>query len=113
MGDSGFTFNLKRCPEDQPHIKGYTPIKKKPSQERSEEEKIYNRKLASVRAVVENMIARLKKWRILKGVYRHFSPSRHNQIPMDLVVRVVFKLTAADLRRSPPRPAKWSPPTRM
>lgn len=108
MGDSGFIFNLKGCPEDQ-LINAYTPIKKKPNQERSEEEKSYNRRLASVRVVVENVIARLKKWRILKGVYRHFSPSKNNQIPMELVVRVVLKLTAADLKRSPPRPAKWSP----
>jgi hypothetical protein len=43
MGDSGFTFNLKRCPEDQLLIKGYIPIKKKLNQEKSEEEKIYNR----------------------------------------------------------------------
>jgi hypothetical protein len=109
MADSGFTPNPKSKPQLQ-KIKSYTPIRKPKGRERTQEDQIYNTKLSSVRAVIENVIARLKKWRILKGQYRHFSTAKNNQLDMNLVVRVVTKLTALDLKKSPPRSRNWSFP---
>jgi hypothetical protein len=53
--------------------------------------------------VIENVIAQLKKWRIIKGVYRHYVVTHHNQIDFNLVIRILVKLTAAKLQRKPLR----------
>jgi hypothetical protein len=52
MGDSGFTFNHKRKP-DEKQIIGYTPKKRPPKGQL--EDKIYNKSLSRVRAVIENV----------------------------------------------------------
>jgi hypothetical protein len=72
--------------------------------------KKYNRIFALIRAVIENVIDPLKKWRIIKGVYRHFSVTTHNQIDFNLVIRVLVKLTTAKLQRQPLRPPTFKLP---
>jgi hypothetical protein len=51
MDDSGFTFNYKRKP-DEKQIIGYTPKKRPPKGQLSLEDKIYNKSLSRVRAVI-------------------------------------------------------------
>jgi hypothetical protein len=111
MGDSGFTFNHKKNP-DEKQIIGYTPKKRPPKGQLSLEDQIYNKSLSRVRAVIENVIGRFKKSRVLKGVYRHFSLTHSSKIPMDLVVSVVSKLTARELKHSPPRSKDWTTSTK-
>jgi hypothetical protein len=108
----GFTFNHR---VGQKHgneipILGYTPYKKPKGGKLSKEQKEFNRHLSSLRVVVENVIAQIKKWRILKGSFRHFSLLHGNQIEFSLVVRVVTKLVARSLRQRPLRHSNWIPP---
>jgi hypothetical protein len=111
-GDGGFTFNHKGVKPETKEIPiyGFTPYKKPPGGELNDEQKRYNRILSSIRVVVENVIAQLKKWRIIKGVYRHFSLTRHNQIDFNLVIRVLVKLTSSKLKRHPLRAPGWRLP---
>jgi len=104
-GDGGFTFNHKdaKFATKEIPIHGYTPFKRPPNGTLTEIEKKYNRILASIRVVVENVIGQLKKWRIINGVYRHFSVTTQNQIDFNLVVRVLVKLTAEKLQQRPLR----------
>jgi hypothetical protein len=60
----------------------------------------HNIKLSSVCSVIETVIARLKKWRILKGQYRHFSTTKNNQLNMNLIIQVVIKFNTIDLKRT-------------
>jgi hypothetical protein len=76
----------------------------------TEAKKKYNRILASNRAVIENVIGQLKKWRIIKRVYCHFSVTTRNQIDFNLVIRVLVKLTAAKLKQRPLRSATFKLP---
>jgi hypothetical protein len=66
--------------------------------------------LSSVCVVIETVIARLKKWRILKGQYRHFSTTKSNQLDMNVIIQVVTKLNAIDLKRNIPRFKNWTFP---
>jgi hypothetical protein len=104
-GDGGFTFNhqggqfvTKEIP-----IHGFTPFKRPPNGTLTEHQKTYNRILSSIKAVIENVIGQLKKRRIIKGVYRHYSVTHRNQIDFNLVIRILVKLTAAKLQRNPLR----------
>jgi hypothetical protein len=63
-----------------------------------------------LRAVVENVIAQIKNWKIFSGIFRHFFPSRNNQIDFDLVVRVVTKIVAQQLQHCPLRHKGWQIP---
>jgi hypothetical protein len=60
MTDSDFTHNPNSKPKLS-KIKSYTPIRKPKEREQTQEDQIYNIKLSSVCAVIENVIARLKK----------------------------------------------------
>ncbi|MDR0753214.1 MAG: transposase [Holosporaceae bacterium] len=41
------------------------------------EEKAYNRALASQRSLIENVLAKLKRFKILSSVYRNFQKKLH------------------------------------
>jgi len=69
MGDGGFTFNRKT---DSVQINGYKPFKTPRNSALTPEQKKYNKHLSQMRVVVENTIARVKQWKIMKGVFRHF-----------------------------------------
>lgn len=99
MGDGGFTFNKKK--ESTP-IHGYKPFKKKAGQQLTEEQRQFNHRLSSMRVLVENVIARLKKFKIFKGVFRHYKAGR-SQIPFSQILTVVVGLTNRRLRQSPLR----------
>ena len=53
------------------------PIKKKQKTPLTKAEKAYNRELASERVLVENVFARLKKFKILGSTYRNFQKKLH------------------------------------
>jgi hypothetical protein len=63
------TFNRKT---DSVQINGYKPFKTPRNSALTPEQKKYNKHLSQMRVVVENTIARVKQWKIMKGVFRHF-----------------------------------------
>jgi hypothetical protein len=105
--DSNFTPN-PNCKPELPKIKSCTPIRKLKEREQTQEDQIYNIKLSSVCVVIENVIARLKKGKILKGQYRHFSTTKNNQLDMNLIIQVVIRLNVIDLKRNTPRSKNWT-----
>lgn len=111
-GDSGFTFNHKwpKPGTNEIPIIGFTPYKKPKGGNLTSEQRRYNRILSSIRVVVENVIAQLKRWRIIKGVYRHFSMTSNNQIDFNLVIRVLVKLVSKKLENHPLRSPRFKLP---
>lgn len=105
-GDGGFTFNRK-C--DQTTIIGYKPNKAKPNTPLTEEQKKYNKHLSQMRVIVENAIARVKQWKILKGVFRHFKGKNH-QINLNDILTVVVALTNRQIKKQPLRKSGWIAP---
>jgi IS5 family transposase len=65
VADSGFQ-GVKKI-----HAKSRTPFKGSKKHPLTDEQRAFNRKLASERIVVEHVIRRLKVFRVLKEVYRH------------------------------------------
>ncbi len=65
IADSGFQ-GVKKL-----HANSRTPFKGSKKHPLTDEQKAFNRKLASERIVVEHVIRRLKVFRVLKEVYRH------------------------------------------
>ena len=65
LADSGYQGLGKR------HLNSRTPHKRRKTSALTPEQKAYNRALASQRVLVENVIRRLKVFRVLKEVYRH------------------------------------------
>lgn len=96
MGDSGFTFNTKEAVHNDSgsRINSLSPYTRRYNHELTDEEKRFNHTLSTIRAVIENINAQVKKWRVFSGVYRHYSVKKHNTLPIEVVVRVVMKLTS-------------------
>jgi hypothetical protein len=65
LGDSGFQGILKL------HASSRIPFKRSKRKPLTDEQKAFNRELASKRVVAEHVIRRLKVFRVLKEVYRH------------------------------------------
>ena len=63
------------------------------------EQKIYNKKLSEMRVVVENSIERVKKWKILKGTYRHWRMGK-GQIDGNNVLTIATVLFNREIKRS-------------
>ena len=72
-GDGGFYFNRKL---DKEHIKGFNPRRGRKGNTLTDEDIAWNRKFSQMRVIVENAIGRLKKWRVLKGLYSHLKGER-------------------------------------
>ena len=90
IGDMGFTFNRK---SDEEKIIGFTPTKKPKGQASlPAETKEKNKRISSVRVVVEHYFARLKGWRVFKTKFRQFSACRHARIEFSTVLDVVVRL---------------------
>ena len=81
IADGGFIFNRK---SDDEKINGFTPFKRDGG-ELTQEQKTFNTHLSKMRVVVENTLAQVKQWRVLKGVYRHFNLNRKNTIDFNQV----------------------------
>lgn len=97
-GDGGFTFNRKK---DEVRIHGYKPYTAFAGGTLSEEQKKYNKHLSQMRVVVENSLARVKQWKILKGVFRHWRNGQ-GQINIDDVLIVTITLANRKIKQSPP-----------
>lgn len=96
MGDKGY----QGLGKDHPGHRFYHPFKARRNQPLSEEQKAYNRQLASYRIVVEHTNAQLNQYQVLAQVYRH-ALAGHSR-----VVRVVAYLVD---RRIQERPLKSYP----
>jgi hypothetical protein len=59
--------------------------------------------------IVENVISKLKDWKILRGTYRHYSKIKLNAIDLDLVVKVAAALTQLLIEKKPLRNEFWKP----
>ena len=65
------TLDVETGVEKQvPRVKAYTPFKKPKGQELTEEQKAFNRALASIRIRVEHCIGWIKNWKILSERFR-------------------------------------------
>jgi len=109
MGDSGFNFNPEYATQgsDSFTINALSPYSRRYGHNLTEEEKRFNSTLSAIRAVIENVNAQVKKWRIFGSTYRHFSFYKENTIPLDTIVRVVLKLTARYISLHPIRKPDW------
>lgn len=103
-GDGGFTFNRK---QDQEEIIGYKPYKKPKNGTLTEEQKQYNKRLSQMRVIVENTIARVKQWKILKGTFRHYHEDK-GQLDLNQILTVVVALTNRNIRKTPLRRSTWT-----
>jgi len=100
IGDGEFTFNTK-SQEDK--IIGFTPVKKSKKKTLNPDEEKFNSDLSSMRIVVENTMARIKIWRIMKEVYRGYHFNSSNSIYYDDVVNWVIYLTNQKISECPIR----------
>ena len=106
MGDGGFKFNRKR---DILRIHGFNPYKKPKGGKLTRRQKRYNRKLSQMRVVVENAIRRVKKWKVLGGVYRHFRLGR-GKIDLNHVLTIAVTLSNREIIRRPLRSDDYMAP---
>lgn len=109
MGDGGFTFNRLT---DQVKIIGYKPKKCPKNSQLTNEERKYNQHLSQMRVVIENVIARVKNWRIIKGVFRHW---RNGNGPLNInnILMIVVALSNRQIKQNPPREDGWVAPEWM
>ncbi len=108
VGDGGFYFNRVK---DEKKIYGYAPHKKKNKQPLTQDQKTFNTHLSKIRVVIENVIDKVKKWRVFKMVFRHYDPTgyRKDQIPFGRIINVVSCLTNIKLKSAPLRSPDWKP----
>jgi transposase len=71
LADSGYQGLQKK------NKNAILPHKKKRKTPLTEEEKAHNRELASQRSLIENVFAKLKRFKILSSVYRNFQKKLH------------------------------------
>ena len=81
LGDSGY----QGLQHDHAKIK--IPIKKQKGKTRTKEDKKYNKELSSQRVLVENIICRLKDFKILKDQFR--SRRRRYPVVMQIIAALV------------------------
>jgi hypothetical protein len=105
MGDGGFTFNRKT---DTVQIIGYKPHRRRHGHLTKEEAK-YNKYLSQMRVVVENTISRIKQWRIIKGVFRHWR-NGEGQLNVNDILQVIVVLTNRKNKQQPIRNSDWIAP---
>jgi hypothetical protein len=81
LGDSGYQGLQHE------HIKTKIPIKKQKGKPRTKEDKKYNKELSSQRVLVENIICKLKDFKVLKDQFR----SRRNRyaVVMQIIAALV------------------------
>jgi hypothetical protein len=104
MGDGGFFFNHKA---DSVEIKGVKPFT---GQDLNDEQKKFNKLLSSMRVVVENSIARVKHWRVIKETYRNHKSWDDKGISLDDVMNVIVPLTNRKIKQNPIRNVNWMNP---
>lgn len=73
--------------KDYPHLKIHLPLKKRKGKQLSKKAKNYNRKLNKERVIVEHVIGKLKKYKILGQEFRN--RLRHYNDKMDVVTGLV------------------------
>jgi len=70
------------------------------------EQKKYNKHLSQMRVVVENTIARVKQWKIMKGVFRHFRNGK-GKLDINHILTIVMALTNLQIKIHPIRSSQW------
>jgi hypothetical protein len=60
-----------------------------------------------MRVVVENTISRIKQWRIIKGVFRHWRNGEGQLNVDDILQVVVVVLTNRKIKQQPIRKNNW------
>jgi hypothetical protein len=109
LTDKGFTISRACDPIKLPQHVAY---KKHKGVHLGKEVRNYNKNCGNTRVIIENAFARLKKWKVLAGKYRHFHFGRfldgkEQLMDIDKIVSVCVKLTNKDLLCHPLRRAGW------
>ena len=102
LGDGGFYFNPQK---EEIEIKGITPRKKTENFNLSDQ--LFNESLSELRVIVENTIWRIKNWRILGDIFRHFSAVRGNTFNLNKIFRVCSCLANYLIQKRPLRDSTW------
>lgn len=74
LGDLGFLGYTKE------HVCMSIPFKKPKNQELTQEQKDYNKSLASERVSIEHVFAHCKTWRVIKEIFRTLNYFRRHSI---------------------------------
>lgn len=107
IGDRRFTFNIR----GQHHsIIGFTPFPLNAVLQNDEESKNkmkFNIELSKRRVIIENTFKRLKDWKIIGSLCRHFHPNREknpkqkNYFDIDVITEVLCCINNRDLVSHP------------
>lgn len=111
IGDKGFVFNSeKEINSNQKFIIGYRPMTIKKNREDIENIRAHNLVIAQLRIVVENFICQMKKFKCIKGVFRHYRSNTEQQKKNSLILisRVVKIVAYLANLSSKPRKDGWS-----
>lgn len=96
IADGGFTFNRV---SDAEKIKGWVPHKKRNGILLTDHQRMENKWLSQSRAVIENVIGQLKKWKALGTKYKHIRVGRQCRIDLNDVILACSLLTERRMQR--------------
>lgn len=108
-GDMGFFFNKQA---DAYEIIGIRPTSirdKNMDPEQREIVKMENWMISNARVIIENVIGRLKQWKIIDGLCRHFHPNRvgtskqRNVFDLNVIIEILCGIHNRDLKYHPMR----------
>lgn len=110
VGDRGFWFNRN---QDTEEIEAYRPNTYRGAHEPTQEETRFDRSVSSIRSVVENTFAFLRRFSVLDGVSRHYTPEACDTEMFERVLTVVVGLANRALKKNPLRPDGWKGKPRL
>jgi len=106
LADGGYALNPVNIVEDsgESRILGATPFRRSKKRQLTEHERAFNEHLSKRRVIVENLFARVKRYEVLGGTFRHLSVGEDQPfIDINTVVQVVFSLVSWTLKSEPLR----------
>ena len=109
LGDGGFTFNRI---DDHVFIKGYRPILKPKGEKLTPEQKQYNKALSQMRVVIENVIRKVKRWKVIGQTYRHWHGNK-GKLDINQIVCISATLSNRQILKTPLRSDDWRAPEWM
>ena len=99
MGDGRFFFNPSYETEK---ILGKTP-KRKTDGFLNNDDLTFNKGLSKNRVIVENINSKLKEFRVLNGIYRHFSNKSKNELDLNKIFFIICCFVNEKIMRKPIR----------
>lgn len=108
-GDMGFSFNTKKDEKEIISVRPKSIKNSKLTPEEREIVKLENWMISNSRVIIENVIGRLKQWKIIDGLCRHYHPNRvgtskqRNVFDLNVIVEVLCGIHNRDLKYHPMR----------